>query len=216
MTASKADRLGVAGEMVLSLVIGSSFTLVLAVLRAEQIMPEIAGVLLRPGPYIANKLGLAGAGSILLSVLGDGIVFGVAAFALLRLRSVRRKPRGSLALHIERRRALRLPLKRTVFVYGWSSGEPFSENAETLNVSATGGLIELSAKVIPAQKLILINADSNEEMACRVARSVCTPEGKNIIGFEFPQIASQFWQAQTQPPDQVAPDLARASVQASS
>lgn len=213
MTASKADRLGVAGEMVLSLVIGSSFTLVLAMLRAEQIMPEIAGALLRPGPYIANKLGLGGAGEILVSVLGDGIVFAVVAFALMRLRAAHRRPRANLALHIERRRALRLPLKRSVFVYGWSSGEPFSENAETLNVSATGGLIELSAKVIPAQKLILINADSNEEMACRVARSVCTPEGKNVIGFEFPQPASQFWQAQIEAPGQIAPDLAKASAQ---
>jgi hypothetical protein len=208
--------LGVAGEIVLSLVIGSSLTLVLAILRAEQIMPEIADVLLRPGPYIANKLGLAGAGGILLSVLGDGILFGAVAFALMRLRSAGRKPRGNLALHIERRRALRLPLKREVFVYGWSSDEPFSENTETLNVSATGGLIVLSAKVIPAQKLILINAESNEEMACRVARSICTPEGKNIIGFEFPQAAAQFWQSQSQTHGQVAPDLAKASAQTGS
>ncbi|HTZ72284.1 MAG TPA: PilZ domain-containing protein [Candidatus Aquilonibacter sp.] len=209
MTASKADSLGVAGETLLSLVIGSSLTLVLAILRAQQIMPEIADVLLRPGPYITNKLGLTGAGGILLSVVGDGLVFGAAAFALMRLRSARRKPRSNLALHIERRRALRLPLKRTVFVYGWSSHEPFSEITETLNVSATGGLIVLSAKVIPAQKLILINADSNEEMACRVARSVSTDEGKNIIGFEFPEVATRFWQAQ----EQTAPDLADATAQ---
>jgi hypothetical protein len=203
MAASEADRLRVARELLLSLITGSSITLVLAMMRAGDVLPEVADLLLRPGPYVVGKLGASGPGGILLSVLGDGIFYGSLPFLIMRMRSSRGRPQASPSLKfeplIERRRAARLPLKMPVFVYGrYSDGngnEPFSENAETLNVSAVGGLIPLAAKVSVAQKLILFNAESNAELPCRVARTIRTSTGETMIGVEFAQFSAHFWQA---------------------
>jgi hypothetical protein len=203
MAVSGADRPQVGRELLLSLIAGSAVTLALAMLRAGDVVPGITEFLLRPGPYIAGKLGVSGSSGVLLSVLGDGLFYGAIALLLIRLRPSRRKasPSSQLKLEplIERRRAARLPLKKEVFVYGWNSDgngdEPFSENTETLNISAVGGLIPLSAKVAPAQKFILINAESNEELPCRVARTIRTPAGNTIVGFEFSQSAANFWQS---------------------
>ena len=220
MAASEADRLRVARELLLSLITGSSITLVLAMMKAGDILPEVAELLLRPGPYVVGKLGVNGPGGILLSVLGDGIFYGSLPFLIMRLRSAQRRPHASPSLKfeplIERRRATRLPLRTPVFVYGrYSDGngnEPFSENTETLNVSALGGLIPLAAKVAPAQKLILFNAESNAELSCRVARTIRTATGETMIGVEFAQSSAHFWQASE---SDATNGLSRSAVQSS-
>lgn len=201
MGTTEADKLRVARELLLSLITGSAVTLALAMMRAGDAIPEIADLLLRPGAYAAGKLGASGPGGILLSVLGDGIFYGSLPFLIMRMRSApRRRPVPSLKFEplVERRRTSRLPLKMPVFVYGrYSDGngnEPFSENSETLNVSALGGLIPLAAKVTLAQKLILFNVESNAEMPCRVARTLRTATGETMIGVEFAQSSAHFWQ----------------------
>lgn len=202
----------VARELLFSLIAGSAVTLVLAMLRAGGVVPGITEFLLRPGPHIAGKLGVTGSSGVLLSVLGDGIFYGAIAFVVLRLRASRRKSAQPAQLQLEplteRRRAARLPLKKEVFVYGWNGNgdEPFSENTETLNISAVGGLIPLAAKVVLAQKFILINAESNEELPCRVARTIRTPAGNTIVGFEFSQAAADFWRS----PEPTSSDVAAA------
>lgn len=216
MAASDAGRLRVTRELLLSLIAGSAATLVLAMLRAGDVVPGITEFLLRPGPYVAGKLGMTGSSGALLSVLGDGIFYGAIAFLLMRLRPSGRKaaqpPQLKLEPLTERRRAARLPVKKEVFIYGWNGedngDEPFSENTETLNISAVGGLIPLAAKVAPAQKFILINAESNAELPCRVARTIRTPAGNTIVGFEFSQYAANFWQT----PEPVGVDIANAAV----
>lgn len=216
MAASEPDKPQVARELLLSLIAGSAVTLVLAMLRAGDFVPGITEFLLRPGPYVAGKLGVTGSPGVFISVLGDGIFYGVIAFVLLRLRPSRRKsaqaPQLKLEPLSERRRAARLPLKKEVFVYGWNGDdngdEPFSENTETLNISAVGGLIPLAAKVSPSQKFILINAASNEELPCRVARTIRTPAGNTIVGFEFSQVMANFWQS---PEPAASNDLAAAA-----
>ncbi|HEY6464719.1 MAG TPA: hypothetical protein VIY69_01930 [Candidatus Acidoferrales bacterium] len=213
MAASEPGKPQVARELLLSLIAGSAVTLALAMLRAGDFVPGITEFLLRPGPYVAGKLGVTGSGGVLLSVLGDGIFYGAIAFLLLRLRPSRRMsaqpPQLKLEALTERRRAARLPLKKEVFVYGrnddGNGDEPFSENTETLNVSAVGGLIPLAAKVAPAQKFILINTESNEELPCRVARTIRTPAGNTIVGFEFSQAMANFWQS---PETEVNGDIA--------
>ncbi|MGH9573593.1 MAG: PilZ domain-containing protein [Candidatus Acidiferrales bacterium] len=210
MAASEADRLRVARELLLSLITGSSITLVLAMMRAGGAVPEIADLLLRPGAYAASKLGVGGAGGILLSVLGDGIFYGSLPFLIMHLRSAQRRPKVSSSLKFEplteRRRAARLPAKTPVFVYGryndGNGNEPFSEISETLNVSALGGLIPLAAKVSVSQRLILFNAESNAELPCRVARTIRTVTGETMIGVEFAQSSAQFWKAPE--PDAIA------------
>lgn len=205
MAASEADRFRVAGEMVLSMIAGSSITLVLAMMRAGGFLSEMADTLLRPGAYVAAKLGVSGSGGILLAVIADGIFYGSVPFLIFCIRAVRRRkpqpPVQKFEPLIERRRAARLPLKMPVFVYGrYSDGngnEPFSEISETLNVSALGGLIPLAADVSVAQKLILFNAESNAELPCRVTRLIRTAMGEKMIGVEFAQSSAQFWQVST-------------------
>ncbi len=61
----------------------------------------------------------------------------------------------------DQRRAQRLPIYLPVQVYGKRDGVPFSENTETINVSACGGLVPISADVVRAQKLILTNLQTD-------------------------------------------------------
>jgi hypothetical protein len=183
----------VATEMVVSLLIGTSFTLLLSIFRAARILAPLADVLLRPGPYAAGKIDSNRVGNIILSVVGNGIFYGSFPFLMFRVFSRRTRPRNLQPL-IERRRAHRVLLAAPVFVYGWLRGEPFSENTETLDVSATGGLMRLSAGVLPSQPLIVINAQSNEELACRATRAIRTSDGKSMIAFEFLHASTNFWQ----------------------
>jgi hypothetical protein len=205
MAAPSADRLHIAGQMLLSFVAGASLTLVLAVCAAEQLFPGMTDYLLRPGSYLAEKMGATGVGATVLSVVGDGIVYGALFFLLVRLRSWGRKsqrdtPQPSLTAapphdepQVERRRAARSAISMPVFAYGYVGDEPFSENTETLNISAVGGLMPLAAKVAPTQQIILINAQSNEELACRVVRALRTPAGNTVVAVEFPHQSVNFW-----------------------
>jgi hypothetical protein len=72
-------------------------------------------------------------------------------------------------------------------------GEPFQEQAETMDVSAWGGLVPVEASILPSQKLILTNLLTNQELACRVTRVERTREGKTLAGIEFLGPAPGFW-----------------------
>jgi hypothetical protein len=93
----------------------------------------------------------------------------------------------------EQRRAERVPVSMPVLLYGHIEGEPFQEQAETIDVSACGGLLPVANGVLPSQKLILTNLLTNQELACRVARVVRTLEGKTLAGVEFLGPAPGFW-----------------------
>jgi hypothetical protein len=95
--------------------------------------------------------------------------------------------------YLEQRRARRVPAAMPVLLYGRLGDEPFQEHAETINVSMRGGLVPVTAEVTHAQKLILTNLQTNEELACRVARLVRTDEGKLLAGLEFLQPSPRFW-----------------------
>jgi hypothetical protein len=123
-----------------------------------------------------------------------GIAITLLLVVAIRLRSRRRRPHSRTPERNERRRGSRVALATSVFVYGWLADEPFSENTETLNVSAVGGLIQLSAKVIPSQELILTNLQTNEDLPCRVARSIRAGDGKTLAGLDFLQASPNFWQ----------------------
>lgn len=93
----------------------------------------------------------------------------------------------------EQRRARRVPVAMPVLIYGRSAEEPFQEQTETIDVSAHGGLMPVTAEVMKSQKLLLTNLLTNEELACRVARVVRTREGKTLAGLEFLQPSEGFW-----------------------
>jgi hypothetical protein len=95
----------------------------------------------------------------------------------------------------DQRRAQRLPIYLPVQVYGKLDGEPFSENTQTINVSAWGGLVPISATILRAQKLILTNLQTDQDLTCRVARLIRSQRGQMLAGLEFLQSAPGFWRS---------------------
>ena len=97
------------------------------------------------------------------------------------------------SLRIEKRRGQRVPATLPVFVYGRIQGEPFAELTETANISAQGGLVALSVELSRSQTLLVTNLQTNEDLACRVARMVKTKAGKTLVGVEFLHSCPRFW-----------------------
>jgi hypothetical protein len=97
------------------------------------------------------------------------------------------------SLRIEKRRGERVPATLPVFVYGRIQGEPFAEQTETANISAQGGLVALSVDLSPSQTLLVTNLQTNEDVACRVARMAKSKAGKTLVGVEFLQSCPHFW-----------------------
>jgi len=105
-----------------------------------------------------------------------------------------RKPKGApLGLGIEKRRSERVAITMPVFVYGRAQGKPFSERTETANVSAQGGLVALSVDLDRSQTLLVTNLQTDEDLACRVARLARNQAGKKLVAVEFLQPAPRFW-----------------------
>jgi hypothetical protein len=125
-----------------------------------------------------------------------------------RLWSRRRRPPGPTPERKDRRRCCRVALTTPVLVYGWLAAEPFSENTETLNVSAVGGLILLSAKVVLWQELILTNLQTSEDLRCHIARLNRVDDGKTLAGLDFLHASPTFWQIDfvSNPPPAVRPE----------
>jgi hypothetical protein len=95
----------------------------------------------------------------------------------------------------DERRAQRLRMFMPVQLYGLLGDEPFSERTETFNVSACGGLVLVSADVARAQKLILTNLQTDQDLICRVIRLTRTRRGQMLAGLEFLQSVPGFWRA---------------------
>jgi hypothetical protein len=93
----------------------------------------------------------------------------------------------------DKRRGPRVLATMPVFVYGRAQGRPFSEQSETTNVSPQGGLLRLSAELERFQPLLVTNLQTDEELACRVARLTKTDNGKTLVGLEFLRPSPGFW-----------------------
>jgi hypothetical protein len=102
-------------------------------------------------------------------------------------------------LRLDKRRGPRVPVAMPVFVYGVTQGQPFSEHAETTNVSPQGGLVEISAEIEGRQPILVTNLKTNEELACRIARLAKTASGKTLIGLEFLRPSPNFWSVDFSP-----------------
>ncbi|MGD0425177.1 MAG: PilZ domain-containing protein [Candidatus Acidiferrales bacterium] len=115
---------------------------------------------------------------------------------LLLPRSVRARHEPAPALAVSnpnRRHNHRVSAFLPVFIYGHSHGQPFVENAVTLNVSADGGLLSLSHEVAAPQEFLVANVQTNEVLPCRIARVIKTQAGDNLVGFEFLRPSPRFW-----------------------
>src|SRR5215469_12005539 len=95
------------------------------------------------------------------------------------------KPRA-----IERRRAHRVNLKAPVFLYGSTNGGPFSEYSETVDVSVNGAFVAVNARLIPKQRILLANLQTEEELQYRI---VCIDRHKIVAAWEFLESCTRFW-----------------------
>jgi hypothetical protein len=91
------------------------------------------------------------------------------------------------------RRAQRVHARMPILVYGRLGNEPFAENTQTVDVSALGGLVPIAARVVPSQKLILTNLQTDEDLTCRVVRLIPGENGQTLVGLEFLQPSPRFW-----------------------
>ena len=96
-------------------------------------------------------------------------------------------------LLLEQRRGRRVRAALSILLYGRLADEPFQEQTQTIDVSSHGGLFPVSAAVVPSQKLILTNLETNDDLACRVARLIRTDEGTTLAAVEFLQPSLRFW-----------------------
>ena len=194
MNASGQGRLRLACEIVWSLDAGVTVTILLALLRAAHILPSVTNILLRPGmALVAAVYGARVPGNAAFA-LSDAVIYGLLFFVGMQLWLRRHGLGLGGAVQAERRHGSRVALDAPVFVYGWREDEPFSETTETLNVSELGGLIPLSVKVAPAQELVLTNLQTDQDMRCRVARTIKGEDGKSLAGLTFLEASPGFWQ----------------------
>jgi hypothetical protein len=111
-------------------------------------------------------------------------------------RSLHGAPTGSRGVMemTEQRRFRRWELDVPLTVYGrGSSGSPFYQEAQAVNVSAEGALIRVHATVCEGQELLLINNYSSKEQICRIVRVRNRGAEMNEIGVKFPAPNLEFW-----------------------
>jgi hypothetical protein len=92
------------------------------------------------------------------------------------------------------RRSRRLPLCVPVRIYGrTANNRPFRCVTETDAVSVHGAMLAVDAKVKRGQTVLLVNAITEKERACRVAYAEPRLWGKTKIGLEFANNSDDFW-----------------------
>jgi hypothetical protein len=186
--------LRLASDIVWSLDAGITITIVLAIIRASHIALGVTDVLLRPSFYLLPFVYGQRTFSSAVFVFSDVVIYGSLAFVGLRLWPIRERLGLGGSARAERRRGSRVALDAPVCVYGWLEDEPFAESTETVNVGELGGLIPLSVKVVPSQELVLTNLQTEQDMRCRVIRSITREDGRTLAGVVFLQAAPSFWQ----------------------
>jgi len=79
-------------------------------------------------------------------------------------------------------------------VYGRTpDNRPFRDLTETLHVNAHGARVELSARVVPGQSVLLVHGITEEEIECRVVSVHPASRGRVKVGLEFEHREGNFW-----------------------
>lgn len=100
------------------------------------------------------------------------------------------------------RRSQRIELNVPVVVYRVpGDGPQFSENTQTLVVSAHGALVALTQLVVPRQKIRMQNPHSGQNLECRVVSVKKSMLGPPRVAVEFTQPTPSFWQLAFPPAD---------------
>jgi hypothetical protein len=72
-------------------------------------------------------------------------------------------------------------------------GLPVQSQAFTQVVNAHGGLLDASFRMVPGQKIRLVNPHSKKEVGCRVVWIGRASDGNFPTGFEFDEPSPRFW-----------------------
>jgi hypothetical protein len=105
-------------------------------------------------------------------------------------------------LRLKGRRSQRIDLSVSVVVHRpRNEGPQFSENTNTLVVSAHGALVALKGMVAPKQRLLLQNTASGEQQECRVVSVNKELTGPPTVAVEFAKPAPSFWRIAFPPAD---------------
>jgi hypothetical protein len=119
-------------------------------------------------------------------------------FALLRRAGSflsGRKYRASVkSSFVDRRGTRRVSVHIPLFVYGRTvGGDPFYEEAYTIQVNGNGGLISMSNPVRPGQRLVVTNQGNEKTERCIVVSVAARASDRNNIALKFPEPAPHFW-----------------------
>jgi hypothetical protein len=94
----------------------------------------------------------------------------------------------------DRRLTPRVYVRIPLFVYGRTpSGDPFHEEARTISINGAGGLISMSSRVQPGQRLALTNHGNDKTEQCIVVSVAGGLADANKIALKFPTPMPQFW-----------------------
>ena len=99
----------------------------------------------------------------------------------------------STAEHTGRRAINRITAHLPLFIYGsLLGGDPFYEEASTISIHETGGLMWMASSVEPGQRLMVTNQANDQTQECVVVSVVAQPEG-SYVAFRFSTPTPQFW-----------------------
>src|SRR5262249_44708081 len=99
----------------------------------------------------------------------------------------------STAEHTNRRTTNRIAAHLPLFIYGsLLGGDPFYEEAFTISINETGGLLWMASSVQPGQRIMVTNQANDQTQECVVLSVVAQPEG-SYVAFRFSAATPQFW-----------------------
>jgi hypothetical protein len=100
------------------------------------------------------------------------------------------KPFGKMDHRRTRRARVQVPL----LVYGYArNGNPFSEQAHTIEINAHGALIAMKTAMPPGERLLLTNETNQKTVECTV-QTLSTGQGQVIVAaVAFAAPAPEFW-----------------------
>jgi hypothetical protein len=127
----------------------------------------------------------------------------VAGKIFAMLRWVKSSPAGRAYHRTAGTRTVELPDRRVTprvyvripqYVYGRTqAGDPFHEEARTISINGAGGLISMSSRVQPGQRLAVTNQGNDQTEQCIVVSVAGGLADANNIALKFPAPMPQFW-----------------------
>src|SRR5262245_53979569 len=95
--------------------------------------------------------------------------------------------------HTDRRATTRIDTHLPLFVYGsLLCDDPFYEEAFTISINGTGGLILMASSVQPGQRIMVTNQGNDQTQECVVVSVAAQPAG-SYVAFKFTTPVPEFW-----------------------